>query len=108
MSREGKTLIEMQELAISRHAEKTKSKENPVVSIQVQTTRLTGGGVEVVSRHSADATHWSLYLRRANGLCEWQFDIYIHEGKSGTAWGEAMIAAAKLSMEHKAFIEKVQ
>ena len=82
---------------------------NPVVSIQVQTTRLTGGGVEVVSYTSNSATHWSLYLRRKDGMCEWVKDLEIKtQPSASTRYGDAMIAAAKLSMEHKAFIEKVQ
>lgn len=84
------------------------SDPNPVVSIQVQTTFLTGAGVEVVSQSSKKATHWSLYLRRKDGRCCWQFDIEIPTGKAGTAWGDAMIAAAKLSMEHSAYIEQVR
>ena len=82
---------------------------NPVVSIQVQTTVLTGAGVEVVSYTSNTATHWSLYLRRKDGMCEWVKDLEINGApNSSTRYGDAMIAAAKLSMEHKAFIEQVQ
>lgn len=82
---------------------------NHVVSIQVQTTFLTGAGVEVVSYTSNKATHWSLYLRRKDGMCEWVKDLEIKDTpSSNTRYGDAMIAAAKLSMEHSAYIEQVR
>lgn len=81
-----------------------------IVSIQVQTTRLTGAGVEVVPYKSKDyiTTHWSLYTRNADGIATWVEDIAIHKGTADAHYAEAMLKAAKLSMEHSAFIEQVK
>ncbi|AUV61849.1 hypothetical protein HWB52_gp34 [Pseudomonas phage Littlefix] len=84
---------------------------NKIVSIHVQTTRLTGAGVEVISyRDKGDkATHWSIYLRKADGSVVWVSDIPIGTGhRANNYYSEAVLAAAKLSMEHKAFIEQIQ
>lgn len=83
-------------------------RKNKVVSIQVQTTKLTGAGVQVVPWKVAgnDATHWSLYLRYEDGNVEWVQDLRVSRSPA-EVYGEAMLVAAKLSMEHQAFIEKV-
>lgn len=81
-------------------------KDNPVVSIQVQTTKLTGAGVEVVSYKGTDATHWSLYLRTADGLAEWVEDIPLGDQKASTYYTQAMVHAAALSITYSAFIEQ--
>lgn len=78
-----------------------------IVSIQVQTTRLTGAGVECVSykeQHNLP-THWSLYKRQANGQAVWVMDLAL-KGLSHERYSEAMLEAAKLSMIYKAFIEE--
>lgn len=81
-----------------------------VVSIQLQCTRLTGAGVEHVPfvKCTELATHWSLYTRAATGLVEWVEDFHIDAKSSGRAYSNAIHAAAKLSMQHQAFIEQVQ
>lgn len=81
-------------------------KDNPVVSIQVQTTKLTGAGVEVVSYKGTDATHWSLYLRTADGLAEWVEDIPLGDQKASNYYTQAMVHAAALSITYSAFIEQ--
>lgn len=78
-----------------------------VVSIQVQTTRLTGGGVELVSfkeQHNLP-THWSLYKRLRNGQAVWIEDIPLGGGRSDTTYTLVMVKAAKYSQMYKAFIE---
>lgn len=76
--------------------------DNPVVAIDVQTTRLTGAGVETMPFRTAEqATHWSIYLRRADGRNEWVTDFNIGHGKASDLYGTAVLAAAKLSMQHQ-------
>lgn len=82
-----------------------------VVSIQVQPTRLTGAGVDLVTMVDKQrlATHWSLYLRKASGVCAWVADIAIQEGKQASNYyGDALIAAAKLSMQYGVKIENIR
>lgn len=81
-----------------------------IVSIQLQCTRLTGAGVEHVPfvKCTELATHWSLYTRAATGLAEWVEDFHIDSKSSGQAYSNAIHAAAKLSMQHQAFIEQIQ
>lgn len=84
---------------------------NKIVSIQVQTTRLTGAGVEVIPyRAKGDiATHWSIYMRKADGSVVWHSDLQIQAGRNAyNYYGDALMVAAKLSMEHQAFIEQIQ
>lgn len=82
---------------------------NPIVAIQVQTTLLTGAGVEIVSYTSNKATHWSLYVRRKDGTAEWIKDLEINgTTSSNTRYGDAMIEAAKQSMKHGVPIEQVK
>lgn len=82
--------------------------DNPIVSIQVQTTRLTGAGVEVVPFKSGTATHWSIYTRNAIGITTWVEDVSLGCAHADTLFGSVMVKAAKLSMEHQAFIEQVK
>jgi hypothetical protein len=89
--------------------------ERRIVSIQVQTTQLTGGGVQVVPFRDSEistglkATHWSLYTRDQFGIAQWVEDIKIDRDEhAGHKFSEAMVKAAKLSMEHGAFIEQVK
>lgn len=82
-----------------------------VVSIQVQTTRLTGAGVEHISYRDKGnlATHWSIYLRKADGSVVWHSDLQIYSGRcAANVYDEALLVAAKLSMEHKAYIETIK
>lgn len=83
------------------------------VSIKVQPTRLTGGGVIDVPLCSTTqkATHWSLYLRKEDDSLVWVEDIPASTNSDDAIsllYGRAMVRAAKLSMEHKAYIEDVQ
>lgn len=77
-----------------------------IKSIQVQTTKLSGAGVEVVSQADSRRTHWSLYLRDDKGEVQWVKDIIIGNS-SANAFTQAMVEAAKLSMEHQVPIEMV-
>lgn len=82
-----------------------------VVAIQVQPTRLTGGGVEMIPLNDKLklATHWSLYKRKASGECTWVADIQIQQGKTASNYhGDALIAAAKLSMQYGVSIENIR
>jgi hypothetical protein len=79
-----------------------------IVSIQVQTTKLTGAGVEMVSYKSGEATHWSLYTRNADGITTWVKDIKITKSEAAGHFTEAMVEASKLSIEYQAFIEYVK
>lgn len=78
-----------------------------VVSIQVQTTILSGAGVETVSYTKPEATHWSLYLRLRSGEVRWVKDISVHRDGAALHYTAAMVDAAKLSMQHGAKIEQV-
>lgn len=78
-----------------------------IVSIQVQTTKLTGAGVEIVEMRSKKASHWSLYLRWSDGTRDWLDDIPVDCTRQDGAYTEAVMKAAKLSMEHSAYIEKI-
>jgi hypothetical protein len=85
--------------------------DNKIVSIQVQTTKLTGAGVELVSYRDKGniATHWSIYLRKADGSVIWHSDIVIRDQRgANTYYTEAIMTAAKLSMEHQAYIEPIR
>lgn len=75
-----------------------------VKSIQVQTTKLSGAGVEVVPIADSRRTHWSLYLRNEKGEAEWVKDYPII-GDISTTFTRALVEAAKLSMEHQVPIE---
>lgn len=90
-------------------APKQDASDLDIVSIQVQTTRLTGAGVEMVSfkeQHNLP-THWSLYKRQRNGQAVWVQDFAIPLGNcADTLYSKVMVAAAKLSMAYKAFIEE--
>ena len=77
------------------------------VSIQVQTTILSGRGAEAVSIKNGGATHWSLYLRRPDGSVEWLEDVTINKTNPSHAFNDAHIRAAKLSMQWQVPIEKV-
>lgn len=78
-----------------------------IKSIQVQTTKLSGAGVEVVPQSSSSRTHWSLYLRDDKGECEWVEDMPITNNPT-RALELALMKAAKLSMEHNAPIEPIK
>lgn len=77
-----------------------------IKSIQVQTTKLTGAGVEVVPMADSRRTHWSLYLRDDKGEARWVKDFPI-SGDTSTSFTRALVEAAKMSMEHKVPIEQV-
>ena len=80
-----------------------------IVSIQVQTTRLTGAGVEIVGYKDQHvrATHWSIYKRNAKGEAQWIEDIEVSNGqRSDQLHGVAMLKAAKYSIMYQAFIEE--
>lgn len=79
-----------------------------IVSIQVQTTRLTGAGVEIVPYKGGNATHWSIYTRNADGIATWVEDFALGGARADTIFGSVMVKAAKLSMEHQAFIEELK
>jgi len=81
-----------------------------IVSIQVQTTRLTGAGAEVVpfKDQHIKPTHWSLYKRDAAGMAHWIEDIQINQGGAGDHYTAVMIKAAKYSQMYSAFIEQVK
>lgn len=78
-----------------------------IKSIQVQTTRLSGAGVEVVPMADSRRTHWSIYLRDDKGECEWVKDIAI-VGDLTPVFTKALVEAAKLSMIHQVPIEQVK
>jgi hypothetical protein len=80
---------------------------NEVVAIQVQTTKLSGAGVEVVPYKTDLATHWSLYLRERSGETRWVKDICVHRDGPSLHFGAAMVEAAKLSMQYGVRIEQV-
>lgn len=81
---------------------------NKTVSIKVQTTVLSGAGVKDVPWKTGEPTHWSIYRRRENGELEWAADYPCIGNKSDSTYTQAMIHAAKLSMEYKAYIESPQ
>lgn len=77
-------------------------------TIQVQSTKLTGAGAEVVPVAAiGTATHWSLYVRDDLGEAEWVKDFAIRKDAPQVAKSEALIAAAELSMQHQAAIEAI-
>lgn len=79
-----------------------------IVSIQVQTTRLTGAGVEMVSfkeQHNKP-THWSIYKRDAAGMAHWIEDIDLRGAQANVIYGQVMVKAAKYSQMYQAFIEQ--
>lgn len=85
--------------------------QQPVASIQIQTTIHTEDAVEACGADNAEATHWSVYTRDAQGLATWVADYPIkskNPGNVGTAKTSALVRAAKLSMEHLVFIEPIQ
>lgn len=83
-----------------------------VKSIQVQTTRLTGAGVQTVSfLNKLDVnerpTNWSIYLRDEDGTVEWVQDLSYEHTNPARGYATAMVEAAKLSMHHQVPIERV-
>lgn len=81
-----------------------------IVSIQVQTTRLTGAGVELVAfkDQHIKPTHWSIYKRDAAGMAHWIEDIDLRGAQADVVFGQAMTKAAKYSQMYSAFIEQVK
>ena len=80
-----------------------------IVSIQVQTTRLTGAGVEIVGYKDQHIkpTHWSIYKRNAKGEAQWIEDIGLQGNyTAAAAFGDVMVKAAKYSIMYQAFIEE--
>ena len=78
-----------------------------IKSIQVQTTKLSGAGVELVPQASSERTHWSIYLRDDKGECQWVKDITI-SGNTSVSFTQALVESAKLSMLHQVPIEPVK
>lgn len=85
--------------------------DGPVpVSIYATPTKLTGGGIVTIPlKNSAGlATHWSLYVEFSDGTSEWAQDIAIGAAKNAHNYvGDVLMAAAKLSIEHKAYIQPI-
>lgn len=82
------------------------ARKRKVVAIQVQTTRLTGGGAEAVPHLDSKATHWSIYFRFKSGEAQWVHDTPIDRcGSDGRR--TALVYAAELSMEYGVPIEKI-
>jgi hypothetical protein len=81
-----------------------------IVSIQVQTTRLTGAGVEMVpfKDQHIKPTHWSIYKRDAAGMAHWIEDIELKGAQADVVWGQVMVKATKYSQVYSAFIEQVK
>jgi hypothetical protein len=75
------------------------------ISIQVAATNHTDAGIEVVSE-TADPTHFSVYLRNFDGLAEHVVDFSCTRHRA-MARSSALLAAAKLSMEHFIPIERL-
>lgn len=82
------------------------ARKRKVVSIQVQTTVLTGGGAETVPYLDAKATHWSIYFRFKNGEVQWLADTPVDKCSSDGR-RTALVYAAELSMEYNVPIEKI-
>lgn len=86
--------------------------DKKVVSIQVITTILTGGGVERVPFKEADrmcANSWSFYKRFEDGTVQWIRDVRISVAETANGlYGSVLTIAAKLSMEHQAYIEQIE
>ncbi|QOC57968.1 hypothetical protein phiK7B1_113 [Pseudomonas phage phiK7B1] len=82
------------------------ARKRKIVSIQVQTTRLTGGGAETVPYLDGKATHWSVYVRYKNGEVQWLADTPV-DRCSSEGRRTALVFAAELSMEHGVPIEKI-
>lgn len=89
---------------------------NRIVSIQVVATidRKLGqeeSEFEMTSADCPDKTHWSVYTRNEDGTADFIEDFPLgHKSfvASSMAKDHAIALAAKLSMEHSAFIEKIR
>lgn len=91
---------------IDELAKAQKELDNPYVSIQVAATCHDPGDIFVVDSDAPHATHWSVYLRTADGLAEWQKDFPI-KGAPNMARTSATLYAAKLSQRHFIPLEKI-
>lgn len=100
-------LVTDQAVPVPTEPAKQAASELDIVSIQVQTTRLTGAGVETVSfkeQHNLP-THWSIYKRLRNGQAVWIEDLPLGGGRSDTVYAQVMVKAAQYSQMYQAFIE---
>lgn len=81
----------------------------PIVSIQVAATHKDEVSVEVVSQASATVNHYSVYTRNADGTVDIVEDYACFgPGICSGARDNAILHAAKLSMEHHVPIEPIK
>lgn len=80
--------------------------DDKYISIQVAATVEDEHGVFVVDSTEPTITNWSVYLRTASGLAEWQKDFPCKSAPS-MARTSAILYAAKLSQKYFIPLEKI-
>lgn len=108
---DGATISNIERLLIRYNVDHTVDhfyphKGHQVASIQVAATRFDGGDICVVEESDTTKTHYSVYTRGLDGLCNHVKD-FDEKGEMEMARIEAMAFAADLSMQYQVPIEKI-